>query len=98
VTAAAVVPELPGRQADVHLAGSEHAASFPAAGVEAAEAAFAPSGHEPNGQCAGSVQRAVAAGAVDFVAWRVASAVEPLASANATASAVNERMRFIDVS
>jgi len=97
VTTAAVVPELPGRHADVHLAGSEHV--FPAAGVEAAEAAFEPSGHEPNGQCAGSVQRAVAAGAApDLVAWRVASAVVPVASANATASAVNERMRFMAIS
>ena len=57
VTAAAVAPELPGRHAGVHLDGSEQAAPFPAAGVEAAVAVavdFEPSGHEPNGQCAGS--------------------------------------------
>ena len=59
VTATAVLPDAPGLQAGVHFDGSEHAAPFPAAGVEAAVAVaadFEPSGHEPNGQCAGSVQ------------------------------------------
>ena len=59
VTATAVLADTPGLQAGVHFDGSEHAAPFPAAGVEAAVAVaadFEPSGHEPNGQCAGSVQ------------------------------------------
>jgi hypothetical protein len=105
VTAAAVAPELPGRHAGVHFVGSEHAAPFPAAGTDAGVAvavAFVPSGHEPNGQCAGSGHEAVAAGCaetgLDFVAWRFASAVEPVASANPAASTINNRMRFMEVS
>jgi len=102
-TTAAVAPELPGRHAVVHLDGSEHAAPFSAAGAEAAVAVaadFEPDAHEPNGQCAGSGHWAVAAGCAvaDFVAWRFASAVEPVASANAAASVINKRMRFMAVS
>ena len=104
-TTAAVAPELPGRHAVVHLDGSEHAAPFSAAGAEAAVAVaadFEPNAHEPNGQCAGSGHEAVAAGCaetgLDFVAWRFASAVEPVASANAAASVINKRMRFMAVS
>ena len=105
MTAAAVAPELPGRHAVVHFDGSAHAAAFPAAGVDALAAVvadFEPSGHEPNGQCDVSEQRAVAAGcagtAGDFAARCLASAMVPLASANAAASAITDRMRFMELS
>ena len=105
MTATAVLPDAPGLQAGVHFDGSEQAAPFPAAGVEEAVALvvdFEPSGHEANGQCVGSGQFAVAdvfaATGLAGVAWRFASAVEPVASAKAAASAINGRMRFIDSS
>jgi len=100
-----VLPDAPGLQAGVHFDGSVQAAPVPAAGLEAAVARvadFAPSGHEPNGQCAGSGQFAVAdfcaAAGLACVACRFASAVEPVASASAAASAIHGRMRFIDSS